>query len=228
VGWISRAKGIQRWLPRVTVLFDPPVAHTLRRLARGARIADVGAGGRRITADIVTIDGLSGPDIDVTCDIHQIPLADSSFDCIFCTGTLQNVTDPFRVLAEIHRLLRPGGIVHVELPFLQGYSPDPKDYWRWTLPGARLACERVGFEHLESGTHIGPTSALVWIAVYYVGGLLPGRLGSAASHASRFILRPLLVLDRLWRHKPEAHVIGCGVYFVGRKTETPNSEGSPS
>jgi SAM-dependent methyltransferase len=186
VGWISRATGIRRWVSRATVQFDPPVDHTLRRLAPGARIAD------------------------------------SSFDCIFCTGTLQHVTDPLRVLAEIHRLLRPGGIVHVELPFLQGYHPDPKDYWRWTLAGARLACERVGFEHLESGTHIGPTSALVWIAVHYVGGLLPGRLGSAVSHASRFVFRPLLVLDRLWRHNPEAQVIGCGVYFVGRKAEAPD------
>jgi len=72
---------------------------------------------------------------------------------------------------------------------------------------------------VESGTHIGPTSALVWIAVHYVGGLLPGRLGSAVSHASRFLFRPLLVLDRLWRHNPEAQVIACSVYFVGRKAE---------
>jgi SAM-dependent methyltransferase len=213
------SRGIRRWLPSATVHYDPPVAHTLKRLPPGARIADVGAGGRRITPDIVTIDGMSGPDIDVSCDIHQIPLPDASFDCVFCTGTLQHVTDPNRVLAEIHRLLRPGGIVHVEVPFLHGYHPDPKDYWRWTLPGVNLACERTGFERIDSGAHMGPTSAMVWIAVHYCGGLLPGRFGSVLSHASRFVFRPLLILDRFWRHNPEAPVIANGVYFVGRKAK---------
>jgi SAM-dependent methyltransferase len=215
--WETRARGIRKWLPRATVIYDPPIEHTLKRLAPGARIADVGAGGRRITPDTVTIDLLAGPDIDVSCDIHAIPLPDGSFDCVFCTGTLQNTREPERVLAEIHRLLKPGGLVHLELPFLQGYTPDPEDYWRWTLKGARLLCERAGFEHMESGAHMGPTSALVWITVHYVGGLLPGRLGSALSHASRFIFRPFLILDRFWRHHREAPLIASGVYVVARK-----------
>jgi SAM-dependent methyltransferase len=215
--WEMRARGIRRWLPRTTVIYDPPIEHTLRRLAPGARIADVGAGGRRITPGTVTIDVLEGPDIDLSCDIHVIPLPDASFDCVFCTGTLQYVQDPARVMAEIHRLLRPSGLVHLELPFLQGYTPDPEDYWRWTLQGARLFCDRAGFECVESGVHMGPTSALIWIAVHYVGGFLPGRLGSALSHATRFLFRPFLVLDRFWRHHREAAVIASGVYVVGRK-----------
>jgi SAM-dependent methyltransferase len=199
------------------VIYDAPIEHTLRRLAPGARIADVGAGGRRITPETVTIDLLAGPDIDVSCDIHAIPLPDGSFDCVFCTGTLQYTREPARVLAEIHRLLRPGGLVHLELPFLQGYTPDPEDYWRWTLKGARLFCEKAGFEDLESGAHMGPTSALVWITVHYVGGLLPGRVGSVLSHVSRFVLRPFLMLDRFWRHHRDAPAIASGVYVIGRK-----------
>jgi hypothetical protein len=58
-----------------------------------------------------------------------------------------------------------------------------------------------------------------WIAVHYLDGLLPGKLGSGASYGLRFLLRPLLALDRLWRHRPESATIASGVYFVGRKTE---------
>lgn len=217
MGWASRAKGIWRWVPSTTVNYDPPVDQTLKRLAPGARIADVGAGGRRITEKTVTIDGLSGRDIDITCDIHAIPLPDESFDCVFCTGTLEHVQDPLRVLSEIHRLLLVGGIAHIEVPFLQGFHADPNDYWRWTLPGLQLFCERAGFAPLDSGAHIGPTSAMTWIAVYYADGILPGIVGSAASHALRFLLRPVLCLDRLWRHRPASAVIASGVYFVGRK-----------
>ncbi len=104
--WETRARGIRSWLPRATVIYDPPIEHTLKRLASDARIADVGAGGRRITPETVTIDLLDGPDIDVSCDAHAIPLPDGSFDCVFCTGTLQYVQDPARVLAEIHRILK--------------------------------------------------------------------------------------------------------------------------
>ena len=217
LGWVTRARGIWRYLPSTTVSYDPPVAGTLKRLSPGSHIADIGAGGRRITPETVTIDRLEGADIDVSCDIHAVPLPDSSFDCVFCTGTLEHVQDPVRVLAEIHRLLRPGGIVHVEVPFLQGFHADPDDYWRWTLPGLRLFCHRGGFSHLNSGTHIGPTSALAWLTVYYFDGLLPSPFGSVASHLCRLLLRPFLVLDRFWRHNARASVIACGVYFVGRK-----------
>lgn len=214
MGW--SATGIRRWLPATTVIYDPPVGRTLRRLDPGARIADVGAGGRRITPDTFTIDAVAEDRVDLACDIHRIPLPDASFDCVFCTGTLQYVRDPLGVLAEIHRLLRPGGIIHVEAPFLQIYAPDPEeDFWRWTLPGLRLTCQRAGFSVLESGVHMGPTSVLVSVTVRYLDGLLPGRLGPAAAYVSRFVLRPLLPLDRLWRHRSTSVVIASGVYVVG-------------
>lgn len=215
MGWA--ATGFRRYVPSTTVQYDAPVDRTLARLPPGARLADVGAGGRRITAGTITIDRIDGPEIDVSCDIHAIPLPDASFDCVFCTGTLEHVREPLRVMAEMHRLLRPGGVLHLEVPFLQGFHADPDDFWRWTLPGLRLMCERTGFEEIDSGAHIGPTSSLAWIAVQYLDGLLPGRLGSAASYALRFVLRPFLALDRLWRHRRMSAAIASGLYFVGRR-----------
>ncbi len=149
--WETRARGIRGWPPRATTISEPSVEHTLKRLAPDARIADVGAGGRRIKPGTVPVDLLAGPDIDVSCDIHSIPLPASSFDCVFCTGTLQYVQDPARVLSEIHRILKPG------------------------------------------------------------------RLGSTLAHASRFLFRPFLVLDRVWRHHRQAPIIASGVYVVGRR-----------
>jgi SAM-dependent methyltransferase len=39
----------------------------------------------------------------------HLPLADSSFDLVYCHGVLSFVRDPAGVIAEAHRVLRPGG-----------------------------------------------------------------------------------------------------------------------
>lgn len=52
---------------------------------------------------------------------EALAFADHSFDCVVSTFTLCTVTDPARVLAEAHRVLRPGGTL---LFAEHGLSPD--------------------------------------------------------------------------------------------------------
>lgn len=42
-------------------------------------------------------------------DLHDLPFADGSFDTVLCFNVLVEVAEPHRVLASLHRVLRPGG-----------------------------------------------------------------------------------------------------------------------
>ncbi len=47
----------------------------------------------------------------VTGDIYELPYADESFDAVFASAVLGSVSDPQRVVAEMARVLKPGGIM---------------------------------------------------------------------------------------------------------------------
>jgi SAM-dependent methyltransferase len=214
MGW--GLPGILRYLPSPTLVPRPQIPRTLAMLPQGARILDVGAGGRRITPNIVTFDAASGPNVDVVGDIHHLPIDDDSFDCVFCTGTLEHVPNPWQAIREINRVLKPGGLVHIDVPFIQGYHADPTDYWRFTLDGLRLLCEC--FKELDAGVHIGPTCGLVWVAREWADSLTANRfLSNLFLIIVALATAPLKYLDYLAIRSPKNHRVASAVYFRGEK-----------
>jgi SAM-dependent methyltransferase len=208
--------GILRFLPKPTITPDPKIPQTLHLLTPGAKVLDVGAGGRRIIPTIVTFDVVSGPDIDIIGDIHEMPIEDSSFDCIFCTGTLEHVREPRRAVEEMYRVLKPGGIIHIDVPFIQGYHADPSDYWRFTIDGLKLLCQ--AFEEIDSGVHIGPSCGLVWVAREWADSCCTNRVVSnLLLTVMALVTAPLKYLDFLMIRSSRSHRVASAVYFRGRK-----------
>jgi SAM-dependent methyltransferase len=58
-----------------------------------------------------------GPDraelVQVTDGMPRIPLADGSIDYLYCEGVLHHTSHPEGLLAELHRVVRPGGHGHI-------------------------------------------------------------------------------------------------------------------
>lgn len=218
MGWITLRSGLHRLLPSLALQVRDKVSDTLRLLPDGARICDIGAGGRKITPDTFTVDGFVTSNTNLVCDIHEIPLPDESYDAIFSTGTLEHVEDPGKALAEMWRLLKRGGIIHVEVPFIQGFHADPHDYWRWTNEGLRLFCTRQGFEEIEAGSHMGPSSAFNWVLNEYLICVFGnGAVGNLIAVTARIVMSPFRYLDKLLVVRNYSLRIASGVYFVGRK-----------
>jgi SAM-dependent methyltransferase len=59
----------------------------------------------------------SGPRRFLCADIRELPFAECSFDCLYTMGTIEHVVEYRQTLREIRRVLRPGGLAVVGVPF---------------------------------------------------------------------------------------------------------------
>jgi SAM-dependent methyltransferase len=214
MGW--GLPGILGYLPNPSVVPRPQLPKTLAMLPPGAKVADVGAGGRRITPDVTAVDAFPGPGVDVVGDIHALPIPDDTFDCVVSTGTFEHIRAPWVAVKELHRILKPGGLVYIDVPFMQAYHKDPVDYWRFTLDGLRLLCQ--DFDELDSGTYIGPTCGLIWVVREYANSLSSNRvLSNLLLIPVALVTAPFRYLDYLLIRGKRSHHVASAVYFRGRK-----------
>ncbi len=165
------------------------------------------------SVDLVAFDIYSSPLVQFIGDGHSIPLANGSMDGVIIQAVLEHVLEPTSVTAEIERVLRPGGIVYADTPFLQQVHEGAYDFTRFTDSGHRYLFRR--FERIDSGIVAGAGTALRWSIGYFVRALTRSvRLGQIASVL--FFWLSLLddVLDP--RHSLDG---ASSVFFLGRKTE---------
>lgn len=186
------------------------------------RVLDVGSGSRPISGfrKVVTMDMDPGCRVGVRADLHSMPFAASSFDLVWLGGVVEHVRDPRAAISELHRVVRQGGYVYIEMPFFQRVHGAPYDYQRFTLAGLGELCVR--FEKVESGVICGPSSAFAHMTRAY--------LALCLSFNNRFLYRffyyyilgwctlPLKYLDLVVSRYRGAEEIAFAYYYAGRKT----------
>jgi SAM-dependent methyltransferase len=127
-------------------------AFFLPHLRPGLRLLDAGCGPGSITlgfARVITPGEVVGIDIEPAMveaarqsarksevtnarfeagNAMELPFSDGAFDAVFAHTLLEHVPDPQRVVGELRRVLKPGGVVGVRDGALSGlviYPPDP-------------------------------------------------------------------------------------------------------
>ena len=97
---------------------------------------------------------------DITWDGTTIPLADASVDSAMATEVLEHCPDPDAVLAEIFRVLRPGGTFFFTVPFLWPLHDVPYDEYRYTPFALDRHLAKAGFVDREIIPHGGWDASL--------------------------------------------------------------------
>ena len=200
---------------------------------RSARVLVVGGGELgdgmdAITGDprleMIETDVYISHRVDVACDAHRLPFVDGVFDGVVVQAVLEHVASPTDVVAEIHRVLRPGGVVYAETPFLQAVHEGAYDFTRFTDVGHRRLFRM--FEEIDRGIALGPATSFLW-AIRYFFRALPRRGGTAARLLDFVVscgLFWLVYLDRRLSDHAGAYDAASGLYFLGRRAERPVSD----
>ena len=101
------------------------------------------------TADFLAVAGKKYRRPDYVCDLVAIPVPDARFDHVVCTQVLEHLPEPQRVVAELARVLKPGGTLWLSAPLFYAEHERPYDFFRYTRYGLRRLLEEPGFEVLE-------------------------------------------------------------------------------
>ena len=145
-----------------------------RHFEPSARLLDVGCGTGWLAEHFSDYTGVDGsPDAVAAAsqrgrnvllgDADQpLPFEDASFDGVVLKDLLEHVADPVAVVAEVRRVLRPGGTVFASSPDAQRWVWDDYTHRRpFTRKAFRLlfrdggfTVERVGYESVMPGTSI--------------------------------------------------------------------------
>lgn len=224
------APSVVRFVPKPSVnLARKRVLGRMRKILsslEGATVLVVGAGRQRQWLDkqlwtgkatsVIYSDIDIAADVDIFCDGHDLPFADNMFDAVVTAAVLEHVLYPERVATEIHRVLKVGGLIYSEMPFMQQVHEGAYDFTRYSLSGHHRLFN--GFFRLESGMVAGPATALVWaIENFFLAFARRSFIRASIKAVVRIAFSWLKHFDRLLVNRPEAMDGASCTYFLGRK-----------
>jgi SAM-dependent methyltransferase len=123
--WLFLQQHSNLFEDRLRLFHVSPKYSLSRRLVRMRNIEYVGA------------DISNRPNIVLTMDVSAVPLRSRSVDAVICVHVLEHVDDDRAAMAELHRILRPGGWTLISVP-LRLDQPTYEDA-SITTPAAREA-----------------------------------------------------------------------------------------
>ncbi|MEK7449061.1 MAG: methyltransferase domain-containing protein [Planctomycetota bacterium] len=166
---------------------------------------------------MVCLDIAAVPDIDVNGDGQYLPFKGEIFDGVIIQAVLEHVQKPFRIIRESARILKTGGYIYVETPFLQA-EHGATDYQRYTLDGLKNLLK--DFRLVQSGVCVGPTAALINNAHSYFSLLFSLNMEILWKFwrvIFGWFFFPFKYLDLLAAGIDKASLSAGAFYYLGRK-----------
>lgn len=114
-------------------------------------ILDIGCGQKK-TTNSIGVDIRKTKGADVIGDIHNLPFKDRSVDKILCYQLLEHVDGLIKAIEEIHRVLKHGGRVIIEVPHVMGLDAfrDPTHKNFFTIATMDYFTQGSGFSYYSN------------------------------------------------------------------------------
>ena len=103
----------------------------------------------------------SNEQIDFFYDGKTLPFDNESFDGVFSTEVFEHIFNLPDMLQELHRVLKPGGLMLITCPFAICEHEQPNDFARYTSFAIRHLLEQHGFDVLEQ-QKLGTAQEALW------------------------------------------------------------------
>lgn len=189
-------------------------------LGKDALCISVGGGPQRAHPALVNVNLGIFPNVDVAGDAYELPYAKGVVDAVHCEAVLEHLEFPDRAVAEMYRVLRPGGQLFAATPFLQVFHGYPDHYQNFTLTGHVRLFERAGLSILSAGTCVGPSFALRDLTANFFRKIVPAPVGKLASILWSITTLPFLYFDQLANQRPQSVEVASTTYVHAVKKST--------
>jgi SAM-dependent methyltransferase len=137
----------------------------------GGRLLNAGCGDRDISAWLAALGVAEVTNYDIASalpgavlgPLEAMPFEDGSFGTVLCNAVLEHVEKVDEVVAELARVLRPGGHAVIAVPFLQPFHACPRDFRRYTKEGLVALGEKAGLVAIEVNPVHSTAQTVGWI-----------------------------------------------------------------
>jgi ubiquinone/menaquinone biosynthesis C-methylase UbiE len=210
--------------PKYTRLRNQKLFEWMNQNAPGKRVLNLGSGigqfDHYLSKGVKAINVDNSPSIrnlHVIADAHFLPFKGDCFDIVYSIAVLEHVQKPWVVADEICRVLRQGGHVVVELPFLNVIH-DQHDYFRFTDKGIRSLFDESRFDSILEQVSAGGGSFLSVFFLEYFKQFIPTKYLRALWRLSmRYVFCLLKYLDLLIDSSKGLRITANSFSFIGRK-----------
>ncbi len=177
----------------------------------------IGGAGSQVSG-YVNIDLYPLPGVTVACNAERLPFQDGRFQVVECDAVLEHTPQPSAIVAEIRRCLKPGGCVHVTVPFCHPFHRYPEDYHRFSLDGLKKLLEPL--EVVHAGWRTGPTATLLVFVLEYLKLWFKSRTMKRIVYvAAGWLLFPARYLDWFLFRRGVSDQMGNHCFVWARKPE---------
>ena len=162
------------------------------------QVLDVGCGSmpyRSLFKKVTSYHGLeidqprnrSNPHVTFWYDGTQFPLAHKSYAAVFCSQVLEHTFTPERLIAEVFRVLEPGGHFILTIPFFWPEHEQPYDSQRLTSFGLVQRLHQAGFVDVRVKKTNPGITALLQLSIEWLESLQRRYLRGRASSVWRLL-----------------------------------------